>query len=52
MMQDVHVIENPGFPWQQQHSTRRILFFHQAIGLQIMEEMSQMLRLEHNFSRC
>jgi len=24
MMQDVHVKLNPGWPWQKQHSTRRL----------------------------
>jgi hypothetical protein len=43
---------NVGLLWLKLHSTRRGLFLLAHIGLEIEEEASEVLGLEHNFIWC
>jgi len=51
MMEDVRVKLNPGLPWKKLHSTEENSFY-QHIGLNVEEETSKMLHLEHGFVWC
>jgi len=50
-MEDGIVKLNVGLLWQKLHSTRKGLFLL-AVGLQIEDETSKMLHLEHSFLWC